>query len=344
MDEMKQWRYRQLHGMHVLKKEPSLRMIALDLSSVCNFGCRYCYGKAASYDKQTELLSLSEYLQLLTEAKQFGVECILIIGAHENTLSPAYLPILRKAEELGLFAVTFTNGAAFGNDEIARQAHQLSAFNFTKAVAELSRTSVILKYDSPRESVQNQLVRNPSAFSQIQTALKNLLASKLFSDVAFGFPRFGINSVLTKINYQDIASIVDFAYQNRLVYFCDTVLWSGEALKERKNLELSSQQLRECLDAIAKVMALRNIAGAAKDLINFYDAECLLFDNYFFVANDGGVLPCAGFPQRRLGNIREGLSVVAKRKMEMVRKYYQIHFGHHGDKCPCRVHLEDKLI
>jgi len=333
----KQKRYKVLQGLHVMKDNPKLRVLVLDISPKCNFNCRYCYGKEMSHKVRGCALKFDNYIDLLNQAKQFGVKTIWLMGAHENTLSPMYLELLKLIDQLSLFSVTFTNGAAFGDDQIARQTFGLSCEEFTRQVAEIQSTAVILKTDSFVTEVQNELAGNKNAFNQILQARENCL--KHFSPSEL--PRFGLNTVLTNLNYMEVNRILEFSLQNDLVHFCDAVLQSGNA---RKNyLEVTTEQMQHCLSRMQIVLDKFAIDEKATLLVNCYEQKCILFDNYFFITHCGDVLPCAGFPERKayLGNVlREPLAILWQKKLRLVKKYY----GLKCKKCPCRVHLEDDLI
>ncbi|OGH84710.1 MAG: hypothetical protein A2261_01810 [Candidatus Magasanikbacteria bacterium RIFOXYA2_FULL_44_8] len=340
MRKPKQHRFMSIQGLHILQPEPALRVLVLDISGICNFKCQYCYGEAESFKILCQPLQYGDYEQLLDEAVKAGVQTIWFLGAHENTLSPHYLRLLGAAETRGLFTVTFSNGAAFGDDVIAKQIFGLTAKKFTESVAVHSGASVVIKRDSQNPAIQSALASNDHATVQIETAIHNIQHTALWSPGVNGLPRFGLNSVLTTANYADIADVFRFCLKNKLAYFCDTLLISGAATDSLAPTKAQTQE------ALAKIDLAVNDYGfsiSPEQIVNFYDEECVLFDNYLFINHDGGVLPCAGFPDThdRLGHISDGLSVLWARKMQMVTAYHQCAGC---TKCPCRTHLEDGLI
>jgi radical SAM protein with 4Fe4S-binding SPASM domain len=340
----KQYRFMQLQGLHVLEPVPKLRILVLDIFNTCNFQCRYCYGKAESFKSQNKLLQYKDYIRLMDEAVSLGVKSLWFLGAHENTLNPNYLRLLEAAEKRGLFTVTFSNGAPFGDDVIAKKIFGMSAENFTKTVASFSRSSVIIKCDSLKLETQNLLARNKNARQQIKKAIQNAKKTELWSPGINGLPRFGLNSVLTSHNYGDVANIFQFCLENKLAYFCDALLSSGAATKE-ENLAPISKQVKITLKKIKHVLQSFEMDLPPEMVVNFYDQKCILFDNYIFIIHDGRILPCAGFPENSsiLGHVNEGLTVLWEKKSKMISTYYK-HCSFIPNKCPCRAHLENHLI
>jgi len=340
--EFTQWRFKQLQGLHVLREPPALRILVLDISEVCNFNCQYCYGQAESFrGHEGRRLDRQDYFQLIKEAKDFGVQTIWFLGSRENTLSPNYLQLLAEIQLLGLYSVTFTNGAAFGDDSIANKVFGLSAKQVCLAVAAHPGSSVVLKCDSLTAEVQNRLAGNENAYVQIKKAIENFLCTSLWSVGNSGFNRFGLNSVLTKVNYRDVATVFRFAMENHLAYFCDALLMSGSA---KDSLSLTPEQRKVTLADFSSVLTDYGINIAPKSMVNFYDQPCILFSNFIFVTPFGNVVPCAGFPEKEavLGSVSEGLAVLWSRKKAQIAKYQTCLANH--DKCPCRVHLEDGLF
>lgn len=338
----KQKRWAQIQGLHVLNKTPNLRIIVLDISKKCNFNCLYCYGKSDKFNEKGNSLTLKEYYNLFKEAKKIGVQCFWFLGGHENTLNPNYLKMIKKLEELGLYSVTLTNGAAFGDDNIATDIFKISSKEFTLEVAKCKKASVILKCDSLNKNIQNKLSRNSNAYAQIKKAIFNIKLSSLVKPGDKNLPRFGINSVLTKLNYKSIPKVFDYALNERFVYFCDDLLITGNAKKNKEYIKTNENEIKECLNGIEMVLRKHKIIAKPADVINFYNHNCILFDNYIFVLNNGDVIPCAGFNEGNviLGNVRNGLINIKNSKMKLIKKYYSLYGCLNCKKCPCKAHLE----
>jgi radical SAM protein with 4Fe4S-binding SPASM domain len=340
MEQPKQYRFKKIQGLHVLQSNPALRILVLDISDTCDFACRYCYGKTESFKTIDEPLQYEDYERLFEEASQNGVKTMWFLGAHENTLSPLYLRLLEIAESYGFFTVTFSNGAGFGDDRVARRIFGLTAMEFCTKVASHTGSSVVIKRDSLDSKTQNALANSPEATVRIETAIRNIRQTALALPGVYGLPRFGLNSVLTTDNSADVADLFRFCLQNNLAYFCDALLMSGDA---KESLVPSEKQIEFALTQIKIDIEYFGLDMDPKQVINFYDECCLLFDNYLFINHDGGVLPCAGFPEvsDRLGHISDGLPVLWERKIRMIHSYRQLVVC---AKCPCRAHLEDRCI
>ncbi|MFA6537085.1 MAG: radical SAM protein [Patescibacteria group bacterium] len=326
-----QHRFKYIQGLHVLQKEPKLRVLVLDIWNACNYNCIYCYGKADSFTSNDSLITIEKYEQLFKEAKTFGVKTIWFLGGHENSLNPIYFDLLKIIEELELFSVSFVNGSLFSLDPNAYQ-----------KIFSLKNSSVVIKVDSLNPQRQNFLTGNKKSAQYLKTAIDFLAQKSRLETNSDTLPRIGLSTVLTKFNYLNIPQIFELALQNNWAYFCDGILKSGQA--ENKDLEPSREQIDELLQQLQIIIEKFHLNIQPKQVINFYDQECLIFDNYIFITPEGLALPCAGFPEinNRLGHINEGLATLWQRKKALIEKYYSLNCT--NDKCPCRVHLEDKTI
>jgi len=326
-----QHRFKSIQGLQVLQKEPQLRVLVLDIWNACNYNCLYCYGKADSFTSKNSLLTLKEYKQLFKDAKTFGVKTIWFLGGHENSLNPIYFDLLKIIEDLEMFSVSFVNGSIFSLDATAYQ-----------KIFSLQNSSIVIKIDSLNEQRQNFLTGNKNSANYLKTAIVLLSQKSLLGTNSEQLPRIGISTVLTRFNYLDIPQIFELALRNNWAYFCDGILRSGQA--NEINLEPSKEQIDQLFQRLQTVIEKFHLKILPKQVINFYDQECLIFDNYIFITPEGLALPCAGFPEQKdlLGHINEGLDTLWQRKKNLIEKYYSLNCT--NDKCPCRVHLEDKTI
>jgi len=337
-----QLRYTNLQGFHVMKDDPALRVLALDIASKCNFKCLYCFGEAESFKICSPPLTLHDYKVIMQQAKALGVQTIWLLGSHENTLSPIFINVIKEASDLGLYVIIFSNGAAFGDDRIARKIFNMTALEFTRNVAGFGNTAVVTKCDSLNREVQGKLAVYDNAHRQIQTAISNISQTSLWP-YDQEFARYGINTVVTSLNYTEVGDIFSFTLANNILYLCDTLLCSGAAQAHIAKLFLSAEQEQQVfasMDAVLRKAGINNVSG--KSLVNTYDQQCILFNNYIIINHDGSVVPCAGFPGEtdRLGHVRDGLDKLWAKKLAMINCYG---CASH-DKCPCRVHLEDKTF
>jgi len=79
----------------------------LELTRECNLPCKHCYVEAGR-QRQGEL-STAEIFRVLQELREKGVFAIVLVGG-EPMMHPDFIPIVRRAHELGFVISIATNG------------------------------------------------------------------------------------------------------------------------------------------------------------------------------------------------------------------------------------------
>lgn len=89
--------------------------IALDLTNMCNLGCKWCNSR--NY-RSSDTLETSHVLDVLDMCKEWGVKSVCFAGGGEPTLHPDYPSILQCSHELGLGVMVSTNGVLLDGDNL----------------------------------------------------------------------------------------------------------------------------------------------------------------------------------------------------------------------------------
>ncbi len=189
-----------------------------ELLTKCNLTCKPCFASSSlkgEYGKPTEDIKL-----VLDELSKAGVIDVRFTGG-EPTLRNDLWSILKHAKEHQFSVSVNTNGVYEDPATVAR--------NF----ADLDLEQVTISIDGVREN--HDFMRGKGNFE------KAIESMKLMKNAGV---KLRINTVLTKINYQDIPSIVDLAalYALEVNFFYMRPI--GRAI-EQKSLSLDFDELYE---------------------------------------------------------------------------------------------------
>ena len=188
----------------------------LDMSNICNLECIYCDKTSVGEKhckKENELL-LEEYYNIIEQAKKLGCKNLQFIGAGEPMLDPNFWKIIEYASKLEILSVIYTNGTMI-NEESAEKLFKLN-------------TSIVLKYNSFHDNIQDKLVGVKGYNKKVKKALKIL--------INFGFnkqspPRLAIDCIATKINKKDVIPLFKFCRKNNISPQFSGLIPHGEALE-----------------------------------------------------------------------------------------------------------------
>jgi MoaA/NifB/PqqE/SkfB family radical SAM enzyme len=231
-----------------------------------------------------------EWNSVLLQAKDLGAKSVWIPGSGEPLLDPVFcdgrsFPLLELCKSLGLPVTFFTNGTLLTEELVA-------------TLSELD-VSVVTKLNSFVPEIQDYLAGMDGAHVSIMRGLHLLMSAGL----AVGrVPRLGIDTVIVRQNYREIADIFRFCRDRNIIPYITANLHGGRACLNRK-LDVSSKMLRELFERLLSIdrhdygydwfPSPPIVGGQCKKL--FYD---------IVVDPVGDVLLCPGI-DLPIGNVRE---------------------------------------
>lgn len=86
--------------------------IDMALTRACNYACGFCYAALQENDRQ--VITTEVMYRFLEDAKEIGVKGISLVSDGESSLSPAYIPTIKRGAELGISMASGTNGLLLG--------------------------------------------------------------------------------------------------------------------------------------------------------------------------------------------------------------------------------------
>lgn len=266
-------------------------IISWNTTKACNLNCKHCYRDAGKKGKDE--LSFEEAKSLLEEIKLAGFKIVVISGG-EPLLREDIYGIIEYTKYLGLRAVLGSNGTLITAD-VARKLKK----------AGLSRAGISL--DSKRPEVHDEFRVFKGAFDKVLSAIEALKSVRL---------EFQIHTTVTKYNYKEIDSLIDFVEKlGASAYHIFFLVPTGRGKEQSEDVipmqdyyELLSKILdkqREVNLELKPVCAPHFLPIALKKGMNLrFTRGCLAGTGYCCILPNGDVHPCPYLPLK-LSNVRE---------------------------------------
>ncbi len=257
-----------------------LLTMEIEFSLKCNFLCRYCYVQGRpSFNHE---LKPDEIKDVLLQARELGARRIIVLGG-EPMIYPHILDMLTFIRHQGMDAEMFTNGTNM-TEERARRLGELGV-------------QVVLKMNSFKKEVQDDLAGRRGAYEIIQTALANLRKA--------GYPApdrpMAGSTVICRQNLDEIVPLWRwFRDQGIAPYF--EVITPQSAAANIRELAVESETTRAIFEQLSEVD--RSYGYSWDPQPPLVGNRCLRHQFSCLVNASGYVMPCVGVPLPA-GNIRE---------------------------------------
>jgi len=175
-------------------------LIDAETSNICNLNCEYCfrdvYGTKSAIKNE---LSIKERKDLFKQACELGCRTIKISGAGEPSIDPYFEEMVKYANDLGMWVISFTNG--FVIDE--KRAKELSKLGL----------SLIVKCNSFDPKIEDKMVGRQGYAEKRNKALNCLISAGFTKDKP---TRLGMDAVITKLNIDIIINSLRYCRQNNI--------------------------------------------------------------------------------------------------------------------------------
>ena len=90
--------------------------IDMALTRSCNYACGFCYAMLQENDR--EVITTDVMYPFLEDCAEIGVKGISFVSDGESTLSPAFIPSVKRGAELGIAMATGTNAYIFNRRKL----------------------------------------------------------------------------------------------------------------------------------------------------------------------------------------------------------------------------------
>jgi putative heme d1 biosynthesis radical SAM protein NirJ2 len=297
-------------------------LISWNTTKACNLRCKHCYRDAGT--KSENELSLEEARSLLREIKLAGFK-ILVLSGGEPLLREDIFEITSYARELNLRVVLGTNGTLI-----------------TREVAERLKETGVARIGVSLDSKDPKL---HDGFRGINGSFRKVLEGiDALKQVGL---EFQIHTTVTKYNYKEIHSLIDFVIDlGAKAYHIFFLIPTGRGGKETHNI-ISPEEYYELISKILDrqkeldlelkpVCAPQFIPIAIKKGINTrFQKGCLAGTSYCCILPEGDVWPCPYLPLR-LGNVREIPFSAIWSKNPILGKLRSLNYGGRCGTCRFR--------
>jgi len=206
-----------------------LLAIRLETNKSCNLRCRYCY--ARSGEDSVKVADFNILKSIISEAKELGIESVVVIGGGEPTLHPKFRELVAYIDSLGIIPMVFSNTVLM-TEELAEFLYKHNA-------------SVMGKLDSLKPEVQDYIAGKEGAFKDIKNGLENLMRAGFSKQAEPGKLRLGVSFVSNKMNLEEIEDIWHFCRQNNIFPNMEILTPTGRANDELEDKLLTAGEIKD---------------------------------------------------------------------------------------------------
>ena len=131
--------------MEAWESGESIPPVSVDmaLTRACGAMCSFCYAMVQEPQERIAIKT-KDALELLDDFAEIGVRGVSLISDGESTLSKAYAPFIKHADEVGIDVGNATNGWEWGPEKIEEVLPHLSWVRFTVAAGNPESYSKIM--------------------------------------------------------------------------------------------------------------------------------------------------------------------------------------------------------
>ena len=133
--------------------------VDMALTRSCGAMCQFCYAMVQE-PQERRAVTIKDSLNLLDDFKTIGVKAVSLISDGESSLSPAYVPFIEHAGNIGIDIGNATNAWDWGPEKIERVLPHMSWVRFTVAAGTPSRYAEIMFKDSSHTKVFDNAIAN----------------------------------------------------------------------------------------------------------------------------------------------------------------------------------------
>jgi len=258
-----------------------LLSMEIEFNSICNFRCVYCY--AAENGQRRNELTVEQFQDVITQAKELGARKIIVLGG-EPMLYPSILNMLQFIRRLDMDVELFTNGSGI-TPEMAQTLYDM-------------RVRVVLKMNTFDEKLQDTLSGRKGAYDQIRRAFDNLKQA--------GYPsvdRFmGVSTVICRQNIDELPRLWEWLRDQNIAPYFEMITPQGGA-RDNSALDINTKEAEEFFHKIAELDRTK-YGHHWEPRPPLVGGVCLRHQFSCAVNSEGYVQPCVGVTIP-IGNVRE---------------------------------------
>jgi uncharacterized Fe-S cluster-containing radical SAM superfamily protein len=298
----------------------------------CNLRCVYCFVETDEREtrmmgsRAAEKLTQDELCEVFRQASRLGCRSAKVVGDQEPFQEEGFLDFVDfVSDSLKMWLVVFTNGSILGDDGACRHIHGMGSDRLLMHLKS-KRVSIMLKYHSSSNDIENSIVRAPGYAERRNAALdhlerlgfseppifatseeKRIMTGASEHQVPDTWTRLGLESVLTPQCLGEAEHIYRMKATRRLYVDLDPPVPVGltrsAAWRKRCGMYIPKEDIVELAIRLYSLNRELGIpfAGASPYLGGL---PCSQLPYGVYVNSRGRVYPCCGCPETD----NEGLS------------------------------------
>ena len=116
--------------------------IDMALTRACNYGCSFCYAMLQENDRA--VITTDVMMGFLKDCAEIGVRGVSLVSDGESTLSPAFIPTIKRGHELGISMASGTNAFVFNRRKLEEILPSLTYLRVNFSAGERDRYAQIM--------------------------------------------------------------------------------------------------------------------------------------------------------------------------------------------------------
>lgn len=129
------------------------------LTRSCGAMCQFCYAMVQEPQERNPI-KIDTSKHLLDDFADIGVKAVSLISDGESTLSPAYVPFINHAAQLGIDVGNATNAWAWNEEIIEEILPKMTWIRFTVAAGTPERYAEIMYKSKDQTHVFDNAIKN----------------------------------------------------------------------------------------------------------------------------------------------------------------------------------------
>ena len=173
--------------------------VDMALTRSCGAMCRFCYAMVQE-PQERKAIKTVDALNLLDDFAEIGVKGVSLISDGESTLSPAYVPFIQHAANVGIDVGNATNAWDWNSEKIDQVLPHLTWVRFTVAAGSPERYAEIMYKGKEYTHVFDNAIANIKYAVDLKRKLRlkvtlgiQMVLMPEFADQIISFARLGVD-------------------------------------------------------------------------------------------------------------------------------------------------------
>lgn len=271
--------------------------IGVYTSKQCNLECKYCFENSGKFTRRET--TLTEKLNIISQAKKLGAKVLFIAGAGEPLIDKDLFPMIQYTYDLKMGILLYTNGLKGKNNNIQPISKQSAKFLYEHDVV------AIVKLESLNPKIHDCLTGVKGSHKKVMKSL-NILRDVGYSKVKNNITRLGIAALYTKLNLKELPKLKQWCDDKNIKLCVDILGVHGRA---KQNIDI--------IPTKQEILAIQNQMGRESGIAA--SGECIFWKYGIIIDHEGEARFCSEIITNDIGNIRK-LSL--KKLLDVKNKKY----------------------